>query len=32
MTLGITLGAGDIVRAYASGTNVSINIFGVEIA
>jgi len=31
MTLGITLGAGDTIRAYSSGASVSVNIFGVEI-
>lgn len=29
-TLGITLGAGDVVRVYASTANVSFNIFGEE--
>ena len=32
LTLGIALGAADIVRAYASTANVSVNVFGVEIA
>ena len=32
LTLGIALGAGDIVRAYASTANVTVNVFGVEIA
>jgi hypothetical protein len=31
-TTGITLSAGDVVRAYASNNNVSVNVFGVEIA
>ena len=31
-TLGVSLGAGDIVRAYAGNTNITVNIFGVEIA
>lgn len=31
-TLGITLGAGDIVRVYASATGVSFNLFGVEVS
>jgi len=30
-TTGITLGPADVVRGYASGAGVSINIFGVEI-
>ena len=30
-TLGITMGAGDIVRVYASTANFSFSIFGVEI-
>lgn len=32
LTLGITLGAGDIVSAYAGTGNVAFNIFGSEIA
>ena len=31
-TLGITLGAGDIIRAYGGNGNLSVNIFGVEIS
>src|SRR5512139_1977479 len=31
-TLGIALGAADVIRAYASTANVSVNVFGVEIA
>src|SRR5512147_2104920 len=31
-TVGIALGAGDIVRGYASTANLSVNVFGVEIA
>lgn len=31
-TLGLTLGAGDIIRVYASTASVSFNAFGVEIA
>lgn len=31
-TTGITLGAGDVIRVYSNGNNVSVNIFGVEIA
>lgn len=31
VTLGITLGAGDLVRIYASSANMSFNIFGTEI-
>jgi len=30
-TIGITLAAGDIVRAYGSTANLSVNIFGVEV-
>lgn len=30
-TIGITLGPGDVVRGYAGTTNLSFNIFGVEI-
>jgi len=30
-TTGITLGPGDVVRVYASGTGLSVNIFGVEL-
>jgi hypothetical protein len=30
-TLGITLGAGDIVKVYASATGLSVSLFGVEI-
>lgn len=30
-TLGITLGAGDIVRVYGSTANLSFNLFGVEV-
>jgi hypothetical protein len=32
LTLGITLGAADVVTVYASTANLSINIFGAEIA
>lgn len=32
LTLGITLGAGDVVRVYASSANVSFNAFGVELS
>ena len=31
-TIGITLGAGDIIRAEASGVGVSVNVFGVEVS
>lgn len=31
-TLGIALGATDVVRAYASNANLTVNIFGVQIA
>lgn len=31
-TIGIALGAGDVVRAYASTANVTVNVFGVEIS
>lgn len=31
-TLGIALGAGDIIKAYASTANLTVNVFGVEIA
>lgn len=31
-TIGITLGAADVVRVYASSTNVSFNLFGVEVS
>lgn len=31
-TIGITLGAADVVRVYSSSTNVSFNLFGVEIS
>lgn len=31
-TLGITLATTDVVRAFASSTNLSVNIFGVEIS
>lgn len=31
-TVGIALGATDVVRAYASTANVTVNVFGVEIA
>lgn len=31
LTLGITLGAGDVVSVYASSANVSFNLFGSEI-
>lgn len=31
-TIGLTLGATDVVRAYASNANVSVNVFGVEIS
>lgn len=30
-TLGMTLGAADVVKVYASATNVSFNLFGVEV-
>ena len=30
LTLGISLGAGDVVRAYAGAATVSVNVFGVE--
>ena len=30
-TIGITLGYGDVVRVYSSNTNLSFNLFGVEI-
>lgn len=30
-TTGITLDASDVIRVYASGTGVSVNIFGVEL-
>lgn len=30
-TIGITLGAADVVRAYAGAATVSVNLFGVEI-
>jgi hypothetical protein len=32
LTLGVTLGAADVVTVYASTANLSINLFGVEIA
>ena len=32
MTLGITLGAGDIVTVYTSTSNISFNLFGSEIS
>jgi hypothetical protein len=32
LTLGITLGAADVVTVYASTANLSVNIFGAEIA
>ena len=32
LTLGITLGAADVVTVYASSANLSFNIFGAEIA
>jgi len=32
LTLGITLGAADVVTVYASTANLSINLFGAEIA
>jgi hypothetical protein len=31
LTIGIALAAGDIIRVYATATNVAFNIFGVEI-
>lgn len=31
-TIGITLGAGDVVRMYSANGNLSINLFGVEIS
>lgn len=31
-TTGITLNTGDVIRAYASGSGISVNIFGVEIS
>ena len=30
-TVGLTLGAGDVLRGYASSASVSFNVFGVEI-
>ena len=30
LTLGISLGAGEVVRAYAGAATVSVNVFGVE--
>ena len=32
LTLGVTLGAADVVTVYASSANLSINLFGAEIA
>jgi hypothetical protein len=32
LTLGITLGAADVITVYASTANLSVNIFGAEIA
>jgi hypothetical protein len=32
MTVGLTLAAGDVVRAYANLANISVNIFGSEIS
>lgn len=32
LTLGIALGAGDIIKGYASTANLTMNVFGVEIA
>lgn len=32
ITLGITLAATDVVKCYASATNISFNLFGVEIS
>jgi hypothetical protein len=32
LTLGVTLGAADVVTVYASTANLSVNIFGAEIA
>jgi hypothetical protein len=32
MTAGLTLAAGDVVRVYASTTNVTVNVFGMEIS
>jgi len=31
-TIGITLGAGDVVRVYASATGLSFSLFGVEVS
>lgn len=31
-TIGITLAASDVVRAFASGAGVSVNVFGVEVS
>lgn len=31
-TIGITLGAADVLRAYAAAATVSVNVYGVEIA
>lgn len=32
VTIGMTLGAGDVIRSYTTGASVSVNIFGVEIS
>jgi hypothetical protein len=32
ITIGITLGATDVIRAYTNGSLVSVNIFGVEVS
>lgn len=31
LTLGVSLGAADVLRAYAGSANVSVNVFGVEL-
>ncbi len=31
LVVGITLGAGDVIRAYAASANISVNVFGAEI-
>jgi hypothetical protein len=32
LTTGLTLAAGDVIRVYASTTNVTVNVFGMEIS
>jgi hypothetical protein len=32
LTIGVTLGAADVITVYASTANLSVNIFGAEIA